>query len=153
MRVRTYWFPGVLRGLPGPRLATTPTNRPRRSLSSPGDMCTRSSIEAVCGRLVADRTQRAARSSDDLAQPKDIVRRPEKPTAVPRINLDGIEHLAPSAGRGTYGPRPRVCRASARPPGSGLRAPGTRQRAARRSAVRAARGAVPEARVRPDRGG
>src|ERR1700749_3895827 len=29
-------FPGVLRGLPGPRLATTPTNRPRRSLSSPG---------------------------------------------------------------------------------------------------------------------
>jgi hypothetical protein len=29
-------FPGVLRGLPGPRLATTPTDRPRRSLSSPG---------------------------------------------------------------------------------------------------------------------
>src|SRR5436305_1709252 len=29
-------FPGVLRGLPGPRLATTPTNRPRRNLSSPG---------------------------------------------------------------------------------------------------------------------
>src|SRR5689334_8626516 len=29
-------FPGVLRGLPGPRLATTPTSRPRRSLSSPG---------------------------------------------------------------------------------------------------------------------
>ena len=33
-------FPGVLRGLPGPRLATTPTNRPRRSLSSPGVYCT-----------------------------------------------------------------------------------------------------------------
>ena len=29
-------FPGVLRGLPGPRLAATPANRPRRSLSSPG---------------------------------------------------------------------------------------------------------------------
>jgi hypothetical protein len=38
VRVRTYGFPGVLRGRPGPRLATTPTNRPRRSLSSPG-MC------------------------------------------------------------------------------------------------------------------
>ena len=34
--IRTYFFPGVLRGLPGPRLATTPANRPRRSLSSPG---------------------------------------------------------------------------------------------------------------------
>src|SRR5579863_8276664 len=33
--IRTYLFPGVLRGLPGPRLATTPTIRPRRSLSSP----------------------------------------------------------------------------------------------------------------------
>src|ERR1035441_10297594 len=30
------FFPGVLRGRPGPRLATTPTSRPRRSLSSPG---------------------------------------------------------------------------------------------------------------------
>ena len=28
-------FPGVLRGRPGPRLATIQTNRPRRSLSSP----------------------------------------------------------------------------------------------------------------------
>ncbi len=36
MRVRTYGFPAVLRGQPEPRLATTPTNRPRRSLSSPG---------------------------------------------------------------------------------------------------------------------
>src|SRR5271166_936917 len=32
-------FPGVLRGRPGPRLATTPTSRPRRSLSSPGMYC------------------------------------------------------------------------------------------------------------------
>ncbi len=39
MRVRTYGFPGDLRGLPEPRLATTPTNRPRRSLSSPGMPC------------------------------------------------------------------------------------------------------------------
>jgi hypothetical protein len=30
VRVRTYGFPGVLRGLPGPRLAATPVNRPRR---------------------------------------------------------------------------------------------------------------------------
>src|SRR5674476_1306696 len=29
-------FPGVLRGRPGPRLATILTSRPRRSLSSPG---------------------------------------------------------------------------------------------------------------------
>jgi hypothetical protein len=36
VRVRTYGFPGVLRGLPGPRLATIPTSQPRRSLSSPG---------------------------------------------------------------------------------------------------------------------
>ena len=32
-------FPGVLRGRPGPRLATTHTSRPRRSLSSPGMYC------------------------------------------------------------------------------------------------------------------
>ncbi len=38
VRVRTYSFPGDLRGRPEPRLATTPTSRPRRSLSSPGDM-------------------------------------------------------------------------------------------------------------------
>src|SRR5437588_8319561 len=36
VRVRTYCFPGDLRGHPEPRLATTPTSRPRRSLSSPG---------------------------------------------------------------------------------------------------------------------
>ena len=47
VRVRTYLFPGVLRGLPGPRLATTPTNRPRRSLSSPGVMCVRLIVEAA----------------------------------------------------------------------------------------------------------
>src|SRR5262249_3946282 len=36
-------FPGVLRGRPGPRLATTPTSQPRRSLSSPGRLpCERS---------------------------------------------------------------------------------------------------------------
>ena len=39
VRVRTYGFPGVLRGLPGPRLATIPTIQPRRSLSSPGMFC------------------------------------------------------------------------------------------------------------------
>ena len=39
VRVRTYGFPGVLRGLPGPRLATIPTSQPRRSLSSPGMFC------------------------------------------------------------------------------------------------------------------
>ena len=43
MRVRTYGFPGVLRGLPGPRLAATPRSRPRRSLSSPGVSCTQQS--------------------------------------------------------------------------------------------------------------
>src|SRR5271167_1377212 len=32
-------FPGVLRGRPGPRLATILTSRPRRSLSSPGMYC------------------------------------------------------------------------------------------------------------------
>jgi len=37
------FFPGVLRGRPGPRLATTPTSRPRRSLSSPRAYC-RSSV-------------------------------------------------------------------------------------------------------------
>ena len=36
-------FPGVLRGLPGPRLAATPVSRPRRSLSSPGVSCTQQS--------------------------------------------------------------------------------------------------------------
>src|SRR5262249_41913389 len=36
-------FPGVLRGRPGPRLATTPASQPRRSLSSPGRLpCERS---------------------------------------------------------------------------------------------------------------
>jgi hypothetical protein len=32
-------FPGVLRGRPGPRLATIHTSRPRRSLSSPWMLC------------------------------------------------------------------------------------------------------------------
>ena len=44
VRVRTYGFPGVLRGLPGPRLATIPTSQPRRSLSSPGDVLCASSV-------------------------------------------------------------------------------------------------------------
>ncbi len=44
MRVRTYCFPGVLRGRPEPRLATTPTSRPRRSQSSPGLVFARLSI-------------------------------------------------------------------------------------------------------------
>jgi hypothetical protein len=39
-------FPGVLRGRPGPRLATIHTSQPRRSLSSPW-MRTRSSVAAV----------------------------------------------------------------------------------------------------------
>src|SRR5579859_2402977 len=45
-------FPGVLRGRPGPRLATIPTSRPRRSLSSPG-MSTAGSVAAARRRLGA----------------------------------------------------------------------------------------------------
>ena len=53
MRVRTYGFPGVLRGLPGPRLATIPTSQPRRSLSSPGDVLCASSV--AVGQLFSRR--------------------------------------------------------------------------------------------------
>ena len=53
VRVRTYGFPGVLRGLPGPRLATIPTSQPRRSLSSPGDVLCASSV--AVGRLSSPR--------------------------------------------------------------------------------------------------
>jgi hypothetical protein len=44
VRVRTYGFPGVLRGRLEPRLATIPTIRPRRSLSSPGYICPHFSV-------------------------------------------------------------------------------------------------------------
>src|SRR5580693_3780230 len=49
-------FPGVLRGRPGPRLATTHTSRPRRSLSSPWMSCWFSvaglkQVDAVPGRF------------------------------------------------------------------------------------------------------
>src|SRR3954449_12113284 len=44
-------FPGVLRGLPGPRLATTPAKRPRRSLSSPG--CPTASSLPPCEAIAA----------------------------------------------------------------------------------------------------
>ena len=49
-------FPGVLRGRPGPRLATTLTNRPRRSLSSPRMF--RSSLPQRRRRLAAAAGQR-----------------------------------------------------------------------------------------------
>ena len=48
VRVRTYGFPGFLRGLPDSSTPTTPTNQPRRSLSSPG-VSARSSTDAADG--------------------------------------------------------------------------------------------------------
>src|ERR1700722_10547787 len=50
-------FPGVLRGRPGPRLATIHTSQPRRSLSSPWMHCPSSvagalkQVDAVPGRF------------------------------------------------------------------------------------------------------
>src|SRR5260370_1414676 len=43
-------FPGVLRGRPGPRLATTLANRPRRSLSSP-----RMLVRVECSGAIVER--------------------------------------------------------------------------------------------------
>src|SRR5580692_6815934 len=65
-------FPGVLRGLPGPRLATTPTNRPRRSLSSPGmfscyPQCSAGLLERYLNEATRSRAAFEEPSSVDLA--------------------------------------------------------------------------------------
>jgi hypothetical protein len=59
-------FPGVLRGRPGPRLATIHTSQPRRSLSSPW-MCTRSSVAAVY-TMTPRGSGKPPRTYEDLAK-------------------------------------------------------------------------------------
>ena len=97
MRIRTYCFPGVLRGHPEPRLATIPADRPRRSLSSPGTFCALQSSGA--GRLASatrpsgprraawkplrgDGSRRGRRPKNDAAPGRLRTRRawPEGPT-------------------------------------------------------------------------
>ena len=60
------FFPGVLRGRPGPRLATIPTSRPRRSLSSPGMSLLQSSRATAAE---AGARQKKRRGSDPLEEP------------------------------------------------------------------------------------
>ena len=55
-------FPGVLRGRPGPRLATILTSRPRRSLSSPRMCCTISLAVTATSRFWARRRKKTTRS-------------------------------------------------------------------------------------------
>jgi hypothetical protein len=47
--------PGVLRGRPGPRLATTLTSRPRRSLSSPRMLLPVQCSRVLCSRVLCSR--------------------------------------------------------------------------------------------------
>ena len=79
MRVRTYIFPGVLRGLPEPRLATIPASRPCRSLSSPGTYLQAPSLAWPFARK-AMRTAPGAkkrRGPGPLEDPLDLARRPD----------------------------------------------------------------------------
>ena len=117
MRVRTYCFPGVLRGLPGPRLATTPTIRPRRSLSSPGVM----SIAKYSRAVEADQpdVDEPPGSADELARlsprpkPKNILRRRGTAHALPQsVAMDPRTRLA--AGAAEPPSRPAVAGSPAR---------------------------------------
>jgi hypothetical protein len=88
-------FPGVLRGRPGPRLATTPTSRPRRSLSSPG-MYYPSSVAAPCvadpGRRNKGRTRTRPRNKSDAVPGR--LRNPfwSSPKALPRSGPKAFPH-------------------------------------------------------------
>ncbi len=81
MRVRTYGFPGDLRGLPEPRLATTPTNRPRRSLSSPGMF-----LPGQCSAPVSGRDQRRS----TLRHPGGSQRKTPRRTATAGWSPEGL---------------------------------------------------------------
>src|SRR5436189_5845456 len=68
-------FPGVLRGRPGPRLATTPAKRPRRSLSSPGCPTAPSlpTLEAIAaGRRVLRTMPAGGRLNESDAVPSHL---------------------------------------------------------------------------------
>ena len=69
-------FPGVLRGRPGPRLATTPTNRPRRSLSSPGCCCSTSLAARRARRRRAGSRDKTTRSPSRSRNQCGPARRP-----------------------------------------------------------------------------
>src|ERR1700722_2426024 len=83
-------FPGVLRGRPGPRLATIHTSRLRRSLSSPW-MCCPSSVAGPCPdeahrqrvRELGEgpRTKRRTRAELELKQVDAVPGRFEEPFA------------------------------------------------------------------------
>jgi hypothetical protein len=118
-------FPGVLRGLPGPRLATTPAKRPRRSLSSPG--CpTASSLPTLGGDRAGRRVLRTMSASERLNErdavpshlgcspsrcvPKDTARLqsggPRNPLAslsAARFRVEGQLMKAPNGGQGAAG--------------------------------------------------
>ena len=111
MRIRTYGFPAVLRGQPEPRLATTHTNRPRRSRSSPwvsyGSHSTsqrRGCREPVTAQGNANELAVAGLSASAISGHR-------RPAAAPR-------RRPPSRGRRSAGsPRPR--RGRGRPPTAG----------------------------------
>src|ERR1700733_6067611 len=66
-------FPGVLRGRPGPRLATILTSRPRRSLSSPRMLLCQSSPPCA-SRLLRARSPHPASLCDDALVDDAIAR-------------------------------------------------------------------------------
>src|SRR5215207_540225 len=72
-------FPGVLRGLPGPRLATAPTNRPRRSLSSPW--------KPSHSRTARGRPRGAATGPDHRARPGSASDEPGEQLVETRVRL------------------------------------------------------------------
>ena len=97
-------FPGVLRGRPGPRLATKPTNRPRRSLSSPWILQIQSSRERRSDRGRAATDARSAAAQLGFAEVGSRERRKKrrgpKPSeepvpSGPRAFLPGWRGLTP----------------------------------------------------------
>jgi len=81
-------FPGVLRGRPGPRLATTPTNRPRRSLSSPG-MLYRTILAVGRGRLHGRSARYGSRRARSSSNCRAGAHGPRQPARSTELELEG----------------------------------------------------------------
>ena len=95
-------FPGVLRGRPGPRLATTPTSRPRRSLSSPGMYCPSSVLPGERG--LGRGAHSAGGRRGDAHRPRKAARRDPRTGANAtraQTKIDAVpSHLEEPAGSG-----------------------------------------------------
>ena len=130
-------FPGVLRGRPGPRLATILTNRPRRSLSSPR-------MSAALSVAASERTtrggERKRRGPGPLEEPAPSGPKafsvgwrgltPQWPRSLRLGSASGFKVARAPAMQAPRGQRPRTFRKKPSAPGGARRARRTREAAA-----------------------